>query len=316
MQVLIFSILTILISASSARAQSQTQLPLVDLPDGKDGTTVRYGYELLANTPEYLGSKGKIKKLTSSRLACRNCHLDVGARPSGNSWLDAHGLYPQYRAREGRVQTLADRTNACFKHNLQSKPLPVDGPEMNAILRYYRWLGRGRPALLKDPDNRLPPLELLSRAADVAAGEKIFGAKCMRCHGSNGEGQLRADGVAYLYPPLWGKESFVDGSSMSRLSMMARFVKANMPFGVTADKPELSNEEAWDVSAFVLSHGRPKWNGKKVFSSLGDKPFDYPFGPYADEFPLEQHKIGPFLPVIDHWRKLQGPRASEPTTSI
>jgi thiosulfate dehydrogenase len=30
---------------------------------------------------------------------------------------------------------------------------------------------------------------------------------------------------------------------------------------------------------------------------LATKPFDYPFGPYADTFSVAQHKYGPFEPI-------------------
>jgi thiosulfate dehydrogenase len=42
---------------------------------------------------------------------------------------------------------------------------------------------------------------------------------------------------------------------MARINLAAGFVRANMPF----DQPgTLSDQEAWDVAAFVDSHERPK----------------------------------------------------------
>ncbi|MES2963464.1 MAG: cytochrome C, partial [Bdellovibrionota bacterium] len=114
-------------------------MELRDLPMTKYGLSVRYGYALLADTPKYIGPDSK-RKFAGNSMACANCHMDVGARPLGNSWLDAHSLYPQYREREGKIQTLADRVNTCLQHNLAGKPLPVDGDEMKAITLYYRWL--------------------------------------------------------------------------------------------------------------------------------------------------------------------------------
>jgi thiosulfate dehydrogenase len=60
----------------------------------------------------------------------------------------------------------------------------------------------------------------------------------------------------------------------------------------------LSDAEAWDVAAYINTLPRPA----KVFP--GDwpdntkKPFDHPFGPYADSFPEARHKFGPFQAII------------------
>jgi thiosulfate dehydrogenase len=274
---------------------------------------IRYGLDLIANTAEWVGPKGKLGHFTKSRMACRNCHLDSGLRPFGNSWLDTFQLYPQYRAREGGVQSLADRINACFSHPLQSKPLPIDGKEMKAMLMYYRWIGRGRQVLWKDPDNRLVQIKFLDRASDPKAGENIFRARCAQCHGEHGEGKLRPDGVAFVFPPLWGKESYMQGASMSRVSVLARFVRGNMPLGATAESPLLSEEEAWDVAAYVDSQARPAWSSKPPYTILDEKPFDYPIGPYADTFPVSQHLYGPFQPIIDYWKARDKPVVAQPT---
>ena len=67
-----------------------------------------------------------------------------------------------------------------------------------------------------------------------------------------------------------------------------------MPNGATFDNPILTDEEAWDVAAYVNAMARPH----KVFAAdwpdISKKPFDHPFGPYADEFTEQQHKYGPF----------------------
>jgi thiosulfate dehydrogenase len=42
---------------------------------------------------------------------------------------------------------------------------------------------------------------------------------------------------------------------MARVDLAAGFIKANMPF----DQPRtLSDQDAWDVAAFIDSHERPK----------------------------------------------------------
>ena len=75
-----------------------------------------------------------------------------------------------------------------------------------------------------------------------------------------------------------------------------------MPLGATAARPLLQAEEAWDLAAFVSSRPRPAWAGKLPFPTQNEKPFDYPIGPFGDPFPLTQHLLGPYGPIIDHWR--------------
>jgi thiosulfate dehydrogenase len=67
-----------------------------------------------------------------------------------------------------------------------------------------------------------------------------------------------------------------------------------MPYKNYAAKPELTDEEAWNVSAYILSQQRPVIFFKYDWPKLSTKPVDYPFGPYADNFSEQQHKYGPF----------------------
>jgi thiosulfate dehydrogenase len=60
----------------------------------------------------------------------------------------------------------------------------------------------------------------------------------------------------------------------------------------------LKAEDAYDVAAYINSHKRPeKANLEKDFPVRLQKPIDTPYGPYADDFGLEQHKFGPFGPI-------------------
>ncbi|MES2963463.1 MAG: c-type cytochrome, partial [Bdellovibrionota bacterium] len=150
-------------------------------------------------------------------------------------------------------------------------------------------------------------------AADPSKGQKVYEAQCIACHGKNGEGRWRADGKSFEFPPLWGKQAWSVGTSMSRLSILARFVKGNMPFNSTT---KLSDEDAWNVSAYVLSQKRPPWKGIMPFPVLSSKPFDYPIGPYADRFSEAQHRLGPFKPIIDYWTATQGAEAALSASGI
>jgi thiosulfate dehydrogenase len=137
----------------------------------------------------------------------------------------------------------------------------------------------------------------MDRAADPIKGKTIYTEKCQSCHRENGEGIMNDEKTAYTYPPLWGKHSFNDGAGLYRLSNFAKYVKSNMPLGVNHSSPQLSDEEAWDVAAFVNTQPRPHINIKKDWPKIDEKPFDHPFGPFADGFTEQQHKLGPFKPI-------------------
>jgi thiosulfate dehydrogenase len=92
--------------------------------------------------------------------------------------------------------------------------------------------------------------------------------------------------------------SYNVGAGLFRLSRFAGYVKSNMPHGTTYDKPVLSDEEAWDVAAYVNSLPRPEKDLSHDWPDIASKPFDHPFGPYADTFSETQHKYGPFEAIV------------------
>lgn len=82
-----------------------------------------------------------------------------------------------------------------------------------------------------------------------------------------------------------------------------------MPFGNTYKNPILTNEQAWDVAAFVNSQPRPLKDLSHDWPDISTKPVDYPFGPFADSFSASRHKYGPFLP-IQRLKKITSNKAS------
>jgi thiosulfate dehydrogenase len=109
-----------------------------------------------------------------------------------------------------------------------------------------------------------------------------------------GEGIMKPGSNSYLYPPLWGMHSYNTGAGLYRISRFAGFVKNNMPYKETPS-PELTDEEAWDVAAFVNSQQRPVKKFSNDWPDIKTKPFDHPYGPYADSSAEQQHKLGPWL---------------------
>ncbi|MBD1391933.1 c-type cytochrome [Mucilaginibacter glaciei] len=266
------------------------------IPKGKAGETIKYGRELLAHTAQYFGPKGSVAQITNG-MNCQNCHLDAGTKLFGNNFASFISGYPKLSNRSGRMAKPAERIAECFERSLAGKVPDTAGKEVQAILSYMKWLGRDVKKGQEMFGNATEKLPFLDEAADPAKGKIIFAAKCQSCHGEKGEGVHATDQITYTYPPLWGKNSYNDGAGMYRLGNFAGFVKNNMPLGATYQNPQLTNEEAWNVAAFVNTQPRPHKDQQRDWPDLMKKPIDFPFGPYIDTFSEKQHKLGPFKPI-------------------
>lgn len=257
---------------------------------------LQYGKELIAHTAQYLGPKGSVMAI-SNGMNCQNCHLDAGTRVFGNNYGSVASTYPKFRARSGSVESVFKRVNDCFERSLNGNILDSNSRELQAMIAYIQFIGKNVPKGKKAAGSGLKELGFLDRAADPKHGRLVYEGKCQSCHQANGEGQLQPDGVAYSFPPLWGSRSYNDGAGLYRLSNFAKYVKYNMPQGVHFDAPQLSDEEAWDVAAFVNSQPRPHKATPSDWPDISKKPIDHPFGPYSDAFSEQQHKFGPFKPI-------------------
>ncbi|HJS53629.1 MAG TPA: c-type cytochrome [Chitinophagaceae bacterium] len=270
----------------------------------ENDTLARYGYQLIANTSYYLGPKGTVAQIANG-MNCQNCHLNGGTVPWGNNYGAVASTYPQFRARSGGLETVVKRISDCMERSLNAdKAVDSNSKEMKAIIAYINWLGDGIPKKYKPKGSGIKEVPLLDRAADPQKGQMVYINKCQRCHGAGGQGQKKIGDTGYEYPPLWGQDSYNTAAGLYRISRFAGYVKHNMPFGeVNYHNPQLTDEEAWDVAAFVNSQPRPSKVFKEDWPDISKKPYDHPFGPFADSFNEEQHKYGPFKPIIEARRK-------------
>lgn len=276
------------------------------IPNDKFGEQVRYGRQLMLNTAYYIGPDGISGKFLGNKMNCTNCHQEAGTKPFAFSLMISHEKYPQYRAREGKVLSLAERVNNCVMRPHSGKPLPLDSKEMLAFLSYLKWIN----STLKDEDKIKKGFENLEiEFPDIAGsperGAALYNEKCLRCHGPEGAGTFNAGNASYLYPPLWGSAAYQPGSSMHRVIKQARWLKANMPFDSAKwNKPTLTDQQAIDLASFINDdriHARP--NPKTLdYPFPNEKAIDYAHGPFADNFTEEQHKFGPFKPIIEYWK--------------
>lgn len=273
------------------------------IPDGAKGQQVRYGRELIAHTAKYLGPTGSVRHL-SNGMNCQNCHLDAGTKVLGNNYSAVFSTYPKFRERSGSTESIVRRVSDCFERSLGGQAPDSTSREMRAIVAYMQWLGSDVPKGQRPDGVGLTKLAYLDRAADSTKGRLVYAVKCQVCHGVNGEGNKAFGAREYIYPPMWGPNSYNDGAGLYRLSNFAGYVKSNMPFGANYTSPQLTDEEAWDVAAFVNAMPRPHKDQRNDWPTIASKPIDFPFGPYPDGFSEKQHKLGPFQPIA-HARKVK-----------
>ena len=306
----ILSVLVLVLLGAAPQTHSQTgeawPAPNADtLGPGAFKDTVLYGRKLFSETYSVIGPEvaDTAMRYSGNNLSCQSCHLRGGTQKFAIPMIGVYGVFPLYIGREDEVRTLEERIEGCMERSMNGRVLPIGGKEMKALVAYIQFLSTGVP-VGKSPEGRgSPNLPLLARAADPKRGTGVYEKNCALCHQADGSGQRKGppgEAKGYLYPPLWGPDSFNDGAGMHRLIASASFIRANMPFGTHYDSPELSVDDAWDVAAYINSQPRPKRaNLEADYPDRARKPADAPFAPFPDTFPLEQHRLGPFQPIID-----------------
>lgn len=275
-----------------------------ELANTEDAKLIKYGRLLVVNTSYYFGPKGVVAHKTNG-MNCQNCHLNAGTKFLGNNFSAVASGYPRYKERSGTVENVTKRVEDCFERSLNGKKIDSNSKEMKAFTAYMLWVGKNVKKGVKPQGAGIEELPFLNRAADTSRGRMVYQTKCQSCHGKNGEGLLNIAGTAYTYPPLWGANSYNIGASIYRISKFSGYVKNNMPFGADYKQKQLTDEQAWDVAAFVNSQFHPYKNLSKDWPKLTTKPYDNPFGPYAENmFTQGQHKYGPFAPIKSYYASL------------
>ncbi len=312
-----------ILAANGAWGESKVSLigraapNVASLPDDDYGRLARYGHQLTTRTYAHIGPEVKDARMryAGNNLACTSCHQNEASKPYAMPWVGVAATFPQYRGREDDLSTVEERVNGCMQRSMAGKALPLNSKEMKAFVTYIHFLSRDIPVGAQVEGsatlNSKPP----ARRANLETGEAIYKERCVVCHGADGAGKRNGvvgDAQGYLFPPVWGADSFSNGAGMNRLLMAMRFIKHNMPLGVDHSTPQLSDEQAFDVAAFILSKPRPeKADLDKDFPARWNKPIDAAFPPYVDGAPADQHKYGPFPPLAENARKLAAEHAQK-----
>ncbi len=235
--------------------------PVVDsTPDDPLEASVYRGLALVTQT------RDSLKAYVGGNLNCTSCHLDEGRRGNAAPLAGVFARFPKFLDRSGAVVPIEDRVNYCFTRSLAGSRLPTDSREMQDIVAYLAFISRGVPNGEHIHNEGLAKMPAL--AGDSSRGRPLFTDNCARCHGPDGAG------MAPAFPALWGPKSFSIGASMARQERAASFIKHNMPY----DRPgSLTDQQAFDIAAFVTSMPRPDSPGKETDWPAGGAPPDVPY---------------------------------------
>jgi thiosulfate dehydrogenase len=237
------------------------------IPNDSLGASIRRGLAIVMHTADSLPA------YAPGTISCTNCHINAGRNVDAAPLAGSQARFPKYMDRTGAVIGLADRVNYCFTRSLGGNRLPVESREMQDILAYIAWLSTGVPVgqgkkLTGAEGLHVMPTTLVG---DRARGASIFTAKCVACHGPNGAGN---PAIPPGIPALWGPKSFSVGASMARQGKAASFIWHNMPYG---QGKTLTQQEAFDVAAYVTAQSRLDSPGKEQDWPVGGTPDDVPY---------------------------------------
>ena len=258
------------------------------IPEGPFGDAVRRGERIFRDTQTYAAD------YAGSSHNCDNCHLDGGRLAGSAPMWAAWGMYPDYRKKNDRINSMEDRLRGCFVYSMNAvaskageAPPPGD-PILQDLQAYMRWMAAEAPIGRALPGRGYPTLEKPESPPSASAGAEVYAAQCALCHGEDGQGGRLANGED-LFPPLWGERAYNWGAGMHRINTAAGFIRANMPLGKGGS---LSEREAWDVAAYINSFERPADPRQEGSVEEADAAFhDHPCA-YGDESVEGGAKLG------------------------
>lgn len=246
---------------AGAAPASYTPPDMTTIPSGPLGDAIRRGRQIVEHTFEELPTH------VGNDLHCTSCHLEGGTKAGAAPWVGLPAVFPEFRARSGRVDTLDRRVNDCFERSLNGSALEPGSPDMTAILAYMSFISRGVPAG-QTPGRGFRRIEH-PPVPDPELGARLYTEQCAACHGEDGSG--RRNGDQYMFPPLFGEHSFNLGAGMARLDTAAAFIRWNMPLGRAGT---LSDTEAYAIADYFIHRDRPDWAGRDRDWPNGGKPRD------------------------------------------
>jgi cytochrome c len=221
--------------------------------DKQHWVEIERGYTLATQTYEKLP-----QFVPTAKLHCASCHLSAGGNSDAAWWVDLKSEYPT-------KPDLQSRINHCFTNSLNGVALCTPASktskgncdtnlDMEGFLTYMQWLDEQAKSmhLCNTVAHGYPPIS--TSTGDPVAGHQVFIQKCAVCHQLDGQGRYESN--TYFRPALWGPHSFNQAAGMfSDPAFLAAFARWNMPLMAGG---ELTDQEAWNVEAFIHTKPRPK----------------------------------------------------------
>lgn len=247
-----------------------------DTPRLADMLATSNADQLVRGMRLHLETKALLPNNVGNSLNCTSCHLNSGTVADGSPFVGVSAFFPSYAPRAGKIITMEERINGCFKRSMNGKPIPVDSADMKAMVAYFDWMKRETKPGDKVAGRGVGKIDPAIKP-NVENGRQVYAKQCAVCHGENGEGLKREDGTL-VFPPLWGDQSFNIGAGMARTYTAAAFVKRNMPIGFHDKFPlgqgGLSDQDAVDVAEYFSHQPRPDFPDKVKDWPKDKKPAD------------------------------------------
>jgi len=249
-----------------------------DYPDGPFGESVRNGEAIFTLSNSHATSK----KYVGNHQQCVNCHLDAGRLANSAPMWASWPAYPAYRKKNNKVNDITMRIQGCFTYSMNAqaskagKAPAAESKPITDLKAYMYWISSGAPTGDKNmPGRGYPKFKKTKLGYSPKRGKKVYAKNCAICHGTNGQGVMRKSQT--LFPPLWGNNAYNWGAGMHNVNKAAFFIKANMPLGLPNS---LSDQDAWDVSAYINSQERPqdprhKGNHKETAKKYHQGKYDF-----------------------------------------
>jgi len=235
------------------------------LGPGPENDLIRYGRALIVDTPRYIGKSAEDPAMAfaGNDLACQSCHSKAGLQPYAAPFVSTAATFPMLV--DNKVIPLPERINGCMELGMNGHALPEDSREMEALIAYIKFLGKGTPEGVRLPGMGLMPIALPAVVPDARRGAEVYSQHCASCHGADGQGEAKpSPQLGYAVPPLWGDGSYNGGAGMGQIAYAASYIRSNMPPGSNDQAPALKVQQAWDVAAYMNSQPHPLAPPEKV----------------------------------------------------
>jgi thiosulfate dehydrogenase len=231
--------------------------------DGFDGyyiRAVKRGCNIFSNPQKHAG------RFVRANIRCKDCHLDLGMRaetaPLGQAWVQSD----KYDPVTGIILSYELRTMQCFINSSNGfKPNILDSV-IQDLKVYGRYLAfkQGLREGVEYPGRRFTKVPPTGEGDDYLRGKVQFEKKCAMCHGKQGFG-VAADDGSVLIPSLAGPGSWNTDSRMYNEAItLAAIIKTTMP---AHDRGTLTDTQARDIAAYLVTLPRPAGNGKGVIAA-------------------------------------------------